>query len=420
MKITNYDDTYSQKLGLGETTLVSGSSGGSNSSLGGDVSGTLGNVSVNGLRRSVSLGSNLGTGVAIGDVLTILSTAGTPVARFATPSNTGGGSFGSNATRVSKNSSVGASANGSREDHIHDGIGTITASSSNTLGRGTFNLRAGNNISIGYTDTDADGLLDTATIHGVASAGGSGVTSINKTGSTALTGAVTLTGGTNVTLTQVGQDISIAAASGGGGSSTPASVPNVVQARTNGNAATSITVTAAASGNRFVMVTNSTTGQVTAPACTNVTFTQLVTFTSTASSFYAIWVGVVAGGSSGTSITMTKPGSFNTVAVLEVTDALTPTVGASATANQAGISGTGADIRTFARLASTTTGRFVALSYCLDNTGNVPTIFPGVPATGVFMSPGVTLVVGYVGGASVSFGTYSINSAGASLIAEIT
>lgn len=47
--------------------------------------------------------------------------------------------------------------------------------------------------------------------------GGGGVTSINKTGSTALTGAVTLTGGTNVALTQSGQDISIAASPGSPG-----------------------------------------------------------------------------------------------------------------------------------------------------------------------------------------------------------
>ncbi len=47
------------------------------------------------------------------------------------------------------------------------------------------------------------------------------VTSINKTGASALTGAVTLTGGTNVTLTQSGQDISIAAS---GASSTSWSV----------------------------------------------------------------------------------------------------------------------------------------------------------------------------------------------------
>lgn len=40
------------------------------------------------------------------------------------------------------------------------------------------------------------------------------VASINKTGSTPLIGKVTLTGGTNVTLTQSGQDISIAATGG--------------------------------------------------------------------------------------------------------------------------------------------------------------------------------------------------------------
>ncbi len=46
---------------------------------------------------------------------------------------------------------------------------------------------------------------------------GGGVTSLAKSGDAALTGAVTLSEGSNVTLTQVGQDIEIAAASGGGG-----------------------------------------------------------------------------------------------------------------------------------------------------------------------------------------------------------
>lgn len=48
-------------------------------------------------------------------------------------------------------------------------------------------------------------------------ASSSRVSSINKTGSTPLIGAVTLSQGTNVTLTQSGQDISIAATGGGGG-----------------------------------------------------------------------------------------------------------------------------------------------------------------------------------------------------------
>ena len=53
-----------------------------------------------------------------------------------------------------------------------------------------------------------------------------GVTTIAKAGSTALRGDVTLTGGSNVTLTQSGQDISIAASGGGGGGGTvfPASI----------------------------------------------------------------------------------------------------------------------------------------------------------------------------------------------------
>ncbi len=43
------------------------------------------------------------------------------------------------------------------------------------------------------------------------------IKSLGKSGSTALTGAVTLTGGANVTLTQSGNDIAIAAVAGGGG-----------------------------------------------------------------------------------------------------------------------------------------------------------------------------------------------------------
>ena len=46
---------------------------------------------------------------------------------------------------------------------------------------------------------------------------GGSVSSIAKSGSTGLVGDVTLTGGTNVTLTQTGQDILIAATGGGGG-----------------------------------------------------------------------------------------------------------------------------------------------------------------------------------------------------------
>ena len=57
----------------------------------------------------------------------------------------------------------------------------------------------------------------TVTVAGGSSSTTSGVTSIAKSGSTPLTGAVTVSQGANVTITQVGQDISIAATGGGGG-----------------------------------------------------------------------------------------------------------------------------------------------------------------------------------------------------------
>ncbi len=73
-----------------------------------------------------------------------------------------------------------------------------------------------NLTSNGFVKTSAgDGTLSVDTATYLTAAGA--VTSINKTGSTALVGAVTLTGGSNVTLTQSGQDISIAASGGGGG-----------------------------------------------------------------------------------------------------------------------------------------------------------------------------------------------------------
>ena len=93
----------------------------------------------------------------------------------ATASGGGGASvaYGSNAARVAEISSAGIEAAVARHDHIHDGIGTITASSSNTMQRGTFNLRSGTNISFGLTDTDGDGELDTMTINNTGSSGGS-------------------------------------------------------------------------------------------------------------------------------------------------------------------------------------------------------------------------------------------------------
>lgn len=97
MKITAFDDLYPMQLGTGSTTLY-GATGSNSGITGGDVVGEPGDLSVIRLGSTVSLGSNLSTGVALGDVLTIIQ-ASPAVARFATPSNAAG-SVNSNITNV--------------------------------------------------------------------------------------------------------------------------------------------------------------------------------------------------------------------------------------------------------------------------------------------------------------------------------
>jgi hypothetical protein len=89
MKLTQFDDLYPASLGMGGTTLII-SDGSNSGSTGGDLAGDPGDYDVVGLGGTVSLGSNLSTGVALGDVLTIIQ-ASPATARFATPSNSGGG-----------------------------------------------------------------------------------------------------------------------------------------------------------------------------------------------------------------------------------------------------------------------------------------------------------------------------------------
>jgi hypothetical protein len=110
-------------------------------------------------------GSNIAFAVQ-SNTLTIIGAAG------------GGGaapviSAGSNSTQVREVSTAGASTTlWSPYDHAHDGIGTITASSSNTMQRGTWNIRPGSGIALSLTDTDGDGEFDTTTIVNTGSSGG--------------------------------------------------------------------------------------------------------------------------------------------------------------------------------------------------------------------------------------------------------
>lgn len=152
--------------------------------------GPSGQVPTSNGSNGVSWGSNIAT-ITVNDVTKVLG----PFINFAdgsntnwtvdqnpgsTPSNTlrvhstGGASvaFGSNSTNVSETTQVGASSNTARADHYHRGIETITASSSNTMQRGTLNLRPGASIALNLTDTDGDGEFDTITIVNTGGGGG--------------------------------------------------------------------------------------------------------------------------------------------------------------------------------------------------------------------------------------------------------
>lgn len=270
----------------------------------------------------------------------------------------------------------GSAATSARSDHVHSGLGQP----------------------IGLTGATAATRFVGGTTSGAPASGTFAVGDfvIDQSGSA----WVCTTAGTPGTWTQMG----------GGG----AAVPDVVQVAEAWNTATSVTIAAASSGHSLIMVTNSTTGQVTSPSCTNVTWTQLLTHTS-AGAFYAIWVGVVAGGSSGTTITMTKPGSFNTVVVLEVPDSLTPVAGT--TGHQSTLNGVpfATDLL---RVTGCTAGRLVVFAAGEDNTTQNTLITPNVPSMGIFSTVnGIAMAVGYVSGSVASL--FSQGSVGASLICEV-
>lgn len=124
-----------------------------------------------------------------------------------------------------------------------------------------------------------------------------------------------------------------AAGSGGSSVASPGFVKTYAQAST-ASTSHSHTITAAASGNRLVVVVSSYGRDVNTPTCTNVTFTEVlaVNFGGAGGAYLSVYVGVVSGGSSGTSVTVTAASSDWIITdIYEVTDALTPTAGSSAT-----------------------------------------------------------------------------------------
>lgn len=217
MKVTKFGDGIPVTLQGWSTGITS---------LNSNVTTTDGGLSaLNFVQRVTANGSNIllnpSVNIASGSGIALAASSNT-----VTISATGGGSgtisAGSNSTNVREISTAGASSTlWSPYDHAHGGVSEVTASSSNTLQRGTVNLRAGTGIALALTDTDGDGEFDTATIvnTGTSSGGGGGTTITTKDeGSTLSTGVTTLDFvGAGVTASGAGATTTITIAGGSGG-----------------------------------------------------------------------------------------------------------------------------------------------------------------------------------------------------------
>lgn len=184
--------------------------------------------------------------------------------------------------------------------------------------------------------------------------------------------------------------------------------PSILQYIQSTTAATSVVLSAApTTGHSLLLISDATTGQITSVTSTNTTWTQVKTFASGGGSFFALWVGVVSG-TGGTTVSWTKPGSFCTVGIMEVTDTLTPTAVQTTSANNG----------TALQLTSVITGHLVVFAAGTDNTAatctatfvNHITLGTGTNFTSISVAYATSsTVLGTVGG-----------SAGGGVMVEVT
>jgi hypothetical protein len=284
-------------------------------------------------------------------------------------------SAGSNSTRVREVSTAGASTTlWSPFDHAHDGIGTITASSSNTMQRGTWNIRPGAGIALSLTDTDGDGEFDTTTIVNTGVPGPAG--------------------------------------SGGG-----SSLPTFVQFKVAGPGNTSLTLTmdaAPTNGNVIVLgsFSNGSAGLSTVVQ-TNVTWTKMVTGAAYTGTKAEIWIGKAAA-SAATLITITRTGGNAVWSVVEVSGVtVTPTVGVT-------VEKGGGSIPIPAVLPSTTAGNFICFFASAISQVVASTMQTSIPITGIPLSIAAT-ACGFSAGAPISLDALTTDGAGLAVIAcEVT
>jgi len=188
---------------------------------------------------------------------------------------------------VGATASAGVSASASRDDHVHEGLHSIAKSGSSQI-VGDATLSASGAITLTQTVNDIQisaPATDTVTTpQDVGSAGSPGVStspapadhvhegvhSVSKNGSSQIFGDVTLSAGSNVTITQVGNDISFSAtAPGAGAVESPASYPVTLSASDDGktllidtSAARTINAFAASANFRITIKDKTGTAQI--------------------------------------------------------------------------------------------------------------------------------------------------------------
>lgn len=163
------------------------------------------------------------------------------------------------------------------------------------------------------------------------------------------------------------------------------------------------TITAAAVGQRMIVAVGSYNRDVTGVSCTNVTFTEVLAANQSTSAYVSVYVGVVAGGASGTSVTVTAGSAdqiFTTVIIVD--DALTPTAVDSASVANASAN----NIRnTVVGPIDCSVGDFLIMAYATNNaTSAVPQLEASSP---LFLIPpdslhGLRVAIGIAGGTKVS------------------
>jgi hypothetical protein len=203
---------------------------------------------------------------------------------------------------------------------------------------------------------------------------------------------------------------------GGGGGGT--SLPTIVQFKAIGTgSAGSLTLDQApVSGDSLILILDMyNTGTASAVSSTNTTWTKLSTTTNGGGAIFDLWVGVVSG-TGGTVITITNSNANLSAICVEVTDTLTPTLGANTITDLA--SGGASPI---AKIASVTAGNFILCVAGPDNTSygysDMPT--PSIPA--VILGGQIGIALGYSLGHPIYMGVLAVGSSHHwTMLAEIT